>query len=61
MTVDVNYWWVGALAIATILLITWVIKRNQKDEKSFEKEIIQSELKTDKHRESKDSDITPSA
>lgn len=60
MTVDVNYWWVGALAIAIILLITWVIKRDRKDEKSFTKEIIQSELKaTEKHKDSKDSDVTP--
>lgn len=60
MTVDINYWWVGALAIAIILLITWLIKRDRKDEKDFEKEMIDSELKSDKPRESQDSDITPS-
>jgi hypothetical protein len=60
MTVDINYWWVGVLAIAIILLITWLIKRDRKDEKAFEKEIIDSELKSDKPRESQDSDITPS-
>jgi len=60
MTVDINYWWVGVLAIAIILLITWLIKRDRKDEKDFEKEIIDSELKSDKPRESQDSDITPS-
>jgi hypothetical protein len=42
------------------LLITWLIKRDRKDEKDFEKEIIDSELKSDKPRESQDSDITPS-
>jgi hypothetical protein len=60
MTVDINYWWVGVLAIAIILLITWLIKRDRKDEKAFEKEIIDSELKSDKPRDSHDSDITPS-
>jgi hypothetical protein len=60
MTADINYWWVGALVIAIILLITWLIRRNRKDEKAYENEIIQSELKSDKPRESQDSDITPS-
>lgn len=59
MTVDINYWWVGGLTIAIILLITWLIKRDRKDEKAYENEIIQSELKSDKPRESQDSDITP--
>ncbi|MFD2874667.1 hypothetical protein ACFS5N_19435 [Mucilaginibacter ximonensis] len=59
MIVDVNYWWVGGLAIAIVLLITWLIKRDRKDEKAFEKKIIQSELKPDSPHELKDSDITP--
>jgi len=60
MTVDINYWWVGVLAVAIILLITWVIRRNRKDEKNFRQEIIRSELNAaDKHKETKDSDITP--
>lgn len=59
MTADVNYWWVGALIIVIALLITWLIRRDRKDEKEFEKEIIQSEIKADEHKETKDSDITP--
>ena len=60
MTIDINYWWVAGLAVAIVLLITWMIRRDRKDEQEFKKEIIQSELKdTDKHKEIKDSDVTP--
>lgn len=60
MTADVNYWWVGALAIAIALLITWMIRRDRKDEKEYTKEIIGSGLKTHRHKDAKDADITPS-
>ena len=59
MTLDINYWWVSVLALGVILLITWVVRRNRKDEKQFEKEIIDSDLKATIQRESKDSDTTP--
>ena len=59
MTTDVNYWWVGVLIIAIAVLITWLIRRDRKDEKEFKREIIQSEIKADEHKEIKDSDITP--
>lgn len=59
MTVDINYWWIAVLVVAIVLLITWLIRRDRKDEKEFRNEIIQSELKSDKHKESKDSDVTP--
>jgi Ca2+/Na+ antiporter len=42
---DINYWVVGAFVVAIVVLIAWLIKRNRKDEKAFEEEIIQSDLK----------------
>ncbi len=59
MTIDINYWGVGVLLLVIILLITWVVKRNHKDEKQYEKELINLELKATIQRESKDSDTTP--
>jgi hypothetical protein len=59
MTVDINYWLVGLLFVVLAILITWFIKRDHKDEKKFEKEIIESELKPEGHPENNDSDLTP--
>jgi hypothetical protein len=44
---DINYWWVSMFALLVIILVIWLIRRNRKDEKILEKEIIQSELKPD--------------
>lgn len=59
MAVDVNYWWVGLLVLGTVILVTWLIKRERKDEKDFEQEIIKSEIKPEQHTENKDSDTSP--
>ncbi len=59
MEVAVNYWWVGALALALIILLIWVTRRDQKDEEQFENEIIQSEIPKDKHHDKSDADVTP--
>ena len=48
---DINYWWVGLSLLAIIFLIIWISKRDQKDKKKYEKEIIKSDLKTEKHEE----------
>jgi Ca2+/Na+ antiporter len=42
---EINYWWVGLFLLLMAALVIWLIKRNRKDEKIFEEEIIQSELK----------------
>lgn len=42
---EINYWWLIPFLLLVALLVIWLIKRNQKDEKVFEKKIIQSELK----------------
>ena len=57
MHVAVNYWWVGALALGVIILLIWVTRRDQKDEKQFENEIIQSEIPKDKHNDKSDPDL----
>jgi hypothetical protein len=59
MGVAINYWWVGLLVLGTAVLITWLIKRDRKDEKAFKDEIIKSEIKPEQHTENKDSDVSP--
>lgn len=56
---DVNYWIILPLALIIIIMIIWVIRRDQKDEKTFEKEIIESELSAEKHDEEEDIKIRP--
>jgi putative exporter of polyketide antibiotics len=46
---NINYWSVGLFLLAAVILIIWLIKRNRKDEKEFEDEIIQSEIKPKDH------------
>ncbi|HEY9000653.1 MAG TPA: hypothetical protein VIM89_04835 [Mucilaginibacter sp.] len=41
---DISYWGTGLFIAAMVILVSWLIRRNRKDEKTFEGEIIQSEL-----------------
>lgn len=41
----INYWGTGLFIAVVVVLIIWLIRKNLKDEKTFEEEIIQSELK----------------
>ncbi len=59
MDIAVNYWWIGALALGVIILLIWVARRDQKDEKQFEKEIIDSELTHEKHDGEEDKEVRP--
>ncbi|WP_165456476.1 hypothetical protein [Pedobacter kyonggii] len=43
-----NYPILIGVAVLVIILIAYLIKRNQKDKKAFEEEIIQSELPPEK-------------
>ncbi len=52
-SIDINYWMAVPLLLLVIALLAWLIKRNQKDKKKVEKEIMQSELKPEKHDEKK--------
>jgi Ca2+/Na+ antiporter len=59
MATSINYWWTGLVLLLLIVLVIWLIKRNRKDEKELEKEIIQSELKPEKHDDDVDKEVTP--
>ena len=54
-----SYWWIGLLAIGVIVLLVWLTKRDQKDKKEFEQEIIESELRPEKHDDDIDKDVQP--
>lgn len=56
---DINYWWIAPLAIAVIVMIIWVLKRDQKDKDDFEHEIIESELHAEKHDDERDREVRP--
>ncbi|MBE5318376.1 hypothetical protein IM793_04345 [Pedobacter sp. MR2016-19] len=43
-----NYPIVIGVALLVVILIAYLIKRNQKDKKEFEEEVIQSELPPEK-------------
>ena len=53
LTMEMNYLIVAGVFLLVIILIIWMIRRNQKDKKKFEKEIINSELKPESHKEDK--------
>jgi hypothetical protein len=46
--VDMNYPILIGIVVLVIILIGYLIKRNQKDKKEFEEEVIQSELPPEK-------------
>lgn len=48
---EINYWWVGLFLLLLVALVIWLIKRNRKDEKEWEKDVIQSELKPEEDHE----------
>jgi len=36
---EINYWWLGLIVLLLAALVYWLIKRNLKDEKVFEKDL----------------------
>lgn len=50
---DINYLIVGIVVIAALVLLMWLIRRNLKDKKEFEKNSNLSELKPDLHKPEK--------
>ena len=48
---DINYWETGLFIIVILLLVIWLVRRNRKDENTFEKEVIQSELKPEEEKD----------
>lgn len=47
MLKDINYWWVSLFLVAMVALIVWIIRRDRKDEKAFEKELLEQEVRED--------------
>lgn len=56
---DINYWWIVPLAIAVIVMVIWVFKRDRKDKDAFVHDIIESEMHADKHDEERDKEVKP--
>ena len=46
---EINYWWIGLFLVLIAALVIWLVKKNRKDEKAYENEIIQSEMKHKDH------------
>jgi len=46
---EINYPVAGIVLLAMIILVIFLIRRNRKDEKTFEKEMSESEIKPEKH------------
>lgn len=46
-----NYPIAGLIIVVVIAGIIWLVKRNQRDEKDFEKQIELYEIKPDKHQD----------
>lgn len=57
MLKDINYWWVSLFLVAMVALIVWVIRRDRKDEKAFEKDLLEQEVREeDKDHDEKSPD-----
>ena len=46
---EINYPLAGLVLVAVIGLIVFLIRRNREDKNKYEKEMIESELKPEKH------------
>ncbi|MNL39880.1 hypothetical protein D3C87_1621900 [compost metagenome] len=46
---ETNYIVEGIIIVLVIVLVIFLISRNRKDQKKYEKEIIESEIKPGKH------------
>jgi len=59
MDIVINYWWafIGLALLAA--LVIWLIVRNVKDEKRYEKDLMQSEIKPEKHDDEEDKAVNP--
>jgi hypothetical protein len=48
---EINYYIILPVGLILVLLLVWLIRRNSKDKKDYEKELIDSDQKPDKHPE----------
>jgi len=56
---EINYWWIAPIAVAVIIMVIWVLRRDQKDKDDFEHQIIESELHAEKHDAERDKEVRP--
>lgn len=49
METAINYWWLLPVLVLLLILVGWMIRRNAKDERKFEKGFIDAETKPRKH------------
>jgi len=50
---EINYAIVIPVILLILVLVAWLIWRNSKDEKKFEKDVNQSEIEPEKHDKDK--------
>lgn len=50
---NIDYWILAAVLLLIILLIVWILIKNRRDRKKWEQELIQSDLKVEKHEDPK--------
>lgn len=50
---EINYPITGLILLAAIVLLIYLIRRNQRDEKKFEKDLNESEIDPEEHKEDK--------
>lgn len=51
MEISSKVLWFALFILAAIILILWLVRRNIKDGKEYEKEIIQSDIKPEIHED----------
>lgn len=47
---EVNYYIVIPVGLLVVLMLIWLMRRNSKDKKKFEKSLIDSERQPEKHQ-----------
>jgi len=48
---EINYPIVGVILLIAFLLIIFLIRRNKKDQKAFEKNVNESEIEPEQHKD----------
>lgn len=51
MEISSNVLWFALFILTAILLAVWLVRRNIKDEKEYEKEVVQSDIKPELHED----------
>lgn len=51
MEISSNVLWFALFILTAIVLVVWLVRRNIKDGKEYEKEVIQSDIKPELHKD----------